>query len=80
MRIFLGRIKIDQLTGNAGIFWGENTMRDWHTNAKANATLGRISGDGNYIASKVNYLNDQDLIDYSLRRPGRKKASDIIDL
>ena len=78
MKIFLGKIKIDQLRGNVGVFWGENTMWDWHTHSKANSGLGRISGDGNYIGSKLNYVDDQDIIDLFLRKPGRKKAGDII--
>jgi len=79
MELILGKIKVDLLTGNSGVFWGENTLRGWHTYAKANAVMGRISGDRNFISSKINYLDDQDVIDYFIRKRGRKKAGDITE-
>ncbi len=61
--IVLGKINISSVQNNAGLFYGDNTLKGWQTRSKSNATLGRVSGDGNLIASRLNFLHDPDLID-----------------
>ncbi|MEW5762864.1 MAG: hypothetical protein AB1776_06665 [Bacillota bacterium] len=61
--IHLGKIIIISVQNNAGVFHGENLMRGWCTRAKSNSGFGRVSGDGNLVTSRLNLLNDPDLID-----------------
>ncbi|WP_211662112.1 hypothetical protein [Neomoorella glycerini] len=43
-------------------------MRGWQARSKSNTTLGRVNGDGNLIASRLNFLHDPDLIDMLVKR------------
>ncbi|MDF9407988.1 hypothetical protein L7E55_06380 [Pelotomaculum isophthalicicum JI] len=61
--IYLGKINLAMAQGNAGIFYGDNTLKGWRASSKRNLSLGRVNGDGNFIASRLNFLNDSDIID-----------------
>ncbi|MDN5344955.1 MAG: hypothetical protein PWQ18_1068 [Clostridia bacterium] len=65
--IYLGKVHLANVQNNAGIFYGENTLRGWQTRSKGNAGLGRVNGDGNLIASRLNYLHDPDFFDLLVR-------------
>ncbi|OIQ53813.1 hypothetical protein [Neomoorella thermoacetica] len=57
------------VNNNAGAFYGENTLRGWQTRSKGNTGVGRVNGDGNVIASRLNYLYDPDHFDLLIRVP-----------
>lgn len=61
--IFLGKVNISAVHQNAGVFYGENSVKGWKTRFKFNAALGRINGDGNIVASRMNLVYDPDIID-----------------
>lgn len=61
--IYLGKVNLSSVNNNAGLLYGENTLHGWQTRAKGNAAISRVSGDGNLIASRLNFLNDPDIID-----------------
>jgi len=61
--IYLGKVNVASVRNNAGVFYGENVLRGWQTRVKGNAGIGRVSGDGNLIASRLNFLQDADFID-----------------
>lgn len=62
-QIYLGKVSMGSVQNNAGVLYGENSLRDWQTRSKGNSAFGRVNGDGNLIVSKLNLLNDPDLID-----------------
>lgn len=61
--IYLGKVVLSSVNNNAGLLYGENTLREWQIRTKGNAALGRVNGDGNLIASRLNFLNDPDIFD-----------------
>lgn len=61
--IFLGKVQLTTVQNNAVILYGDNTLNGWRTRSKTNVALGRISGDCNFVASRLNSLNDSDIID-----------------
>ncbi|GBF32037.1 hypothetical protein DCCM_0228 [Desulfocucumis palustris] len=63
MKLYLGRLELGSIQNNAGVFYGRNSLQGWQTRSKGNATLGRVNGDSNYIASRLNFLHDQDVFD-----------------
>jgi hypothetical protein len=64
--INLGNINIANVQSNASVLYGESTQNDWSLKAKANTTIGRVSGDHNLIANRINLVNDPDLIDVTV--------------
>lgn len=66
-RIFLGKVTMNSVNNNAGVFYGDNAPRGWRTHSKSNAGIGRINGDGNLITSRLNYLDDPDFFDLLVR-------------
>lgn len=67
--ILLGNVTINSIQQNAGVFYGENSAGGWKTRFKFNAALGRVNGDRNVIASRLNLVNDPDVIDMSAGAP-----------
>ncbi|MGI9862053.1 hypothetical protein SDD30_11810 [Moorella naiadis] len=65
--IHLGKSLVITVHSNAGLFYGENTLQGWQGRIKGNAGIGRVSGDGNLIASRLNYLDDPDFFDLLIR-------------
>lgn len=61
--IYLGKVNLISVQNNAGVFFGENTLKGWQARSKTNAALGRVNGDGNMIVSRLNYTNDPDFVD-----------------
>lgn len=61
--IFLGKINFSLVQNNSGVFYGDNTLKGWRSRSKRNAALGWVNGDSNFIASRLNYLNDPDFIE-----------------
>ncbi|MGQ9498344.1 MAG: hypothetical protein ACUVRC_04225 [Desulfotomaculales bacterium] len=61
--ICLGKVSIAGVRNNAGVFYGENALRGWRTRVKSNAGAGRVTGDGNLVVSRLNLLNDPDVVD-----------------
>lgn len=66
-RILLGKVTINSINNNAGVFYGDNVPLGWRTRSKGNAGIGRINGDGNIVASRLNYLDDPDIFDLLIR-------------
>jgi len=54
---------------NANVLYGETTLQGWQIKTKTNSVLGRISGDRNLIANRLNLLNGPDLVDMALNTP-----------
>lgn len=73
-KIYLGKVNVASVRNNAGVFYGENTLRGGQTRAKSNAGVGRVSGDGNLIVSRLNLLNDPDVADMPAKVPDRHGA------
>lgn len=61
--IIIGQVQINEIRNNANSLYGDNTLRGWRSHAKINYSLGRINGDANLVASRLNYLSDPDCID-----------------
>ena len=61
--IFLGKVQLTTVQNNAVVLYGDNTLNGWRTRSKTNVALGRISGDCNFVASRLNALNGSDIID-----------------
>lgn len=68
--IFLGRVTINAVQQNGAVFYGENSADGWKTRGKSNAALGRVNGDGNFIASRLSIVNDPDIFDMWAKAPG----------
>ncbi|SFR08721.1 hypothetical protein [Desulfoscipio geothermicus] len=68
IKIYPGKIDLSHIQYNSGVFYGDNNMQDWKTNNKYNAAIGRVNGDRNLIASRLNYLHDPDIIDLLIRK------------
>lgn len=64
MAVFVnfGAIVVNNMTNNAGIFFGENVQQGWFSPAKTNYSL-NIFGNGNLTLSNININSDPDLID-----------------
>lgn len=69
--IYLKEVKMSSVQSNAGVFYGENRLSGWHSRSKGNNAVGRVNGDGNRIASRLNAVNDQDIIDMSVNTSGQ---------
>jgi hypothetical protein len=69
MKLYLGRFELGSVQNNAGVFYGRNSLQGWQTRNKGNAALGRVSGDCNYMATRLNILNDQDIFDMFVHQP-----------
>ncbi len=61
--IIIGQIQINDLRANANLLQGDNILRGWRTHSKTNYSLGRVNGDANLVACRLNYLSDPDCID-----------------
>jgi len=61
--ICLGKVSITNVQSNAGVYYGENMIKGWRAHSKSNSSLGRVNGDGNTIASRLNFVGDSDLMD-----------------
>lgn len=66
--IHLGKMQITSIQSNAGVFYGDNVIKGWRAQSKTNSALGRVNGDGNMIASRLNFLNDPDIADTVLKK------------
>jgi hypothetical protein len=64
MAVFInfGVIVVNNLTNNAGIFFGENVQQGWISPAKTNYGL-NIFGNGNLTVSNINITSDPDFVD-----------------
>jgi translation initiation factor RLI1 len=64
MAVFInfGVIVVNNLTNNAGIFFGENVQQGWVSPAKTNQAV-NIFGNGNLTVSNININSDPDLVD-----------------
>jgi hypothetical protein len=71
--IYLGKVHMASVKVNAGVFYGENTVQGWQIRAKSNAGLGRLNGDGNIVASHLNFVDDPDLFDMTVRQQNRQR-------
>ncbi len=65
--IILGKTFINSVQSNGGVFYGENDLKGWKTHSKSNSATGRVNGDGNIIASRLNVLNDPDFMDTMIK-------------
>ncbi len=61
--IIIGQVQINDIRNNANLMHGDNSLRGWRTHAKTNYSLGRVNGDANLVACRLNYLSDPDCID-----------------
>ena len=61
--IVIGQIQVNEIRNNASAVYGDNSLHGWRSHSKVNYSLGRVNGDANLIASKLNYLSDPDGID-----------------
>jgi hypothetical protein len=68
--IRLGRVNVTAVQNNANVLYGDNILKGWQSRTKSNAALGRVNGDRNIIASRLNYLNDPDFIDMFVKTTG----------
>jgi hypothetical protein len=68
--IRLGRVNVTAVQNNAGVLYGDNTLKGWQSRTKSNTVLGRINGNHNIIASRLNYLNDPDFVDMFVKTTG----------
>ncbi|MCG8402673.1 MAG: hypothetical protein MJA84_13955 [Firmicutes bacterium] len=67
--IYLGKVTINAVQQNGAVFYGENSAGGWKTRSKSNAALGRINGDGNFVASRLNLVTDPDIFDMWAKAP-----------
>lgn len=67
-KIYLGKVNFTSVQNNAGVFYGDNTLKSWQTRLKNNAALGRVNGDCNLIASRLNFINDSDIFDMVVKK------------
>lgn len=63
MSVRFNNIQIASMSGNTGVFTGENAQSDWHVQWKSNCGFGQINGSGNVSANNVNVVIDNDGID-----------------
>jgi hypothetical protein len=71
--IFIGQVQINDIRNNANLLNGDNIQRGWRTHSKINYSLGRVNGDANLVASRLNYLSDPDGIDMSVTSSGSEE-------
>ncbi|MGD0153095.1 MAG: hypothetical protein ABSC17_04925 [Thermacetogeniaceae bacterium] len=64
--IIIGRIQVNEIRNNASAVYGDNSLNGWRSHSKVNYSLGRVNGDANLIASRLNYLSDPDGIDVNV--------------
>ncbi len=68
MNIIFDSININNLSGNSGVFNGENTQSNWNSYIKNNFGQGSIIGKHNIFYQNVNVVEDNDLIDFPVRK------------
>lgn len=68
--IYLGKVLVSSVHSNASLLYGENQTRGWQTRSKGNSAIGRVNGDRNIIASRLNLLNDPDILDTFIKVRG----------
>lgn len=75
--IIIGQIQVNEIRNNASTVYGDNSLHGWRLHSKANYSLGRVNGDANLIASRLNYLSDPDGIDVHMAAgsDGNQKAT-----
>ncbi len=61
--IIIGQVQINEIRNNANSLNGDNVLPGWRSHSKVNYSLGRVNGDANMVASRLNYLSDPDGID-----------------
>ncbi|MGB9792051.1 MAG: hypothetical protein ACPLTR_05675 [Thermacetogeniaceae bacterium] len=70
--IYIKEVKMSSVHSNAGVFYGENSLSSWHSRTKGNNAVGRVNGDGNRIASRLNAVHDQDIVDMAVNTSGQR--------
>lgn len=65
--IIIGQIQINDLRASANLMQGDNAAPGWRTHSKTNYSLGRVNGDANLVACRLNYLSDPDCIDMQVK-------------
>lgn len=65
--INLGNISINNVSINSSVQYGKTALNGWQIRAKTNTSLGRVNGDQNVITNRLNLLNDQDVIDMTVK-------------
>lgn len=63
MNVQFDSIKIQQISGNSGVFVGSNLQINWNSQTKVNNALGTVIGSNNILQSNINVVYDNDLID-----------------
>lgn len=63
MNVQFDSIKIQQISGNSGVFVGSNLQINWNSQTKVNNALGTVIGSNNILQSNINVVYDNDVID-----------------
>ena len=72
--IIIGQIQINDIRNNANLIHGDNSLRGWRSHSKINYSLGRVNGDADLVACRLNYLSDPDCIDMQVTEAGTPAA------
>lgn len=63
MQVHFDSIKIQQISGNSGVFVGSNLQLNWCSKTKINSALGTVIGSHNLLQANMNVIYDNDVID-----------------
>lgn len=60
------KIMVNAMNINCGVFVGTNTQYGWNSHNKFNASIARVTGDGNEFCHNVNVIYDNDGMDMTI--------------
>jgi len=74
IKITIGSTEIANINANSVYINGESTFKKWRVCSKINYAIGRTSGDRNIIDTRLNVINDSDLVDLAVNRKNTGSA------
>ena len=54
--IIIGQVQINEIREKRNLMHGDNAAPGWRSHSKINYSLGRVNGDANLVACRLNYI------------------------